>query len=294
MATHALEMSGNAVSRHTSERPELDRAVAALRASAPSFARLPAREKAGLFRRCMPLVAKLARAWVEKGCQAKGITPAQSADEWLPGPFPTLRMLRMCAETLEAIATHQKPPLGTGHRVRPDGRLEITVLPTSLVDRVSFAGFSAHVLMQEGVDLIEARRRQASFYGQKNPPGGVSLILGAGNVSSIPPMDVFSKMCSEGRVCLLKMNPVNEWVCPILEEALEPLIARDYLRIVYGGADVGKTLTEHAGIDDIHDVAIPVLAHRVIVNFQASSEGITSNDVVTELLGLQKHGAAAA
>ena len=49
-----------------------------------------------------------------------------------------------------------------------------------------------------------------------------------------------------------------------------------------------------AGIDDIHDVAIPVLAHRVIVNFQASSEGITSNDVVTELLGLQKHGAAAA
>ena len=70
----------------------------------------------------------------------------------------------------------------------------------------------------------------------------MSLVLGAGNVSSIPPMDVATKMFVEGFVCILKMNPVNEWVGPYLERALAPLIDRGYLRIVYGGAEVGSYL----------------------------------------------------
>jgi aldehyde dehydrogenase (NAD(P)+) len=65
-------------------------------------------------------------------------------------------------------------------------------------------------------------------------------------------MDVLSKMFVEGFVCLLKMNPVNEWAGPFIERALEPLISRGYLRVVYGGADVGQYLAYHAGIDDVH------------------------------------------
>jgi aldehyde dehydrogenase (NAD(P)+) len=80
----------------------------------------------------------------------------------------------------------------------------------------------------------------------------VSLVLGAGNVSSIPPMDAASKMFVEGFVCLLKMNPVNEWVGPHLERALAPLIDRGYLRIVYGGAEVGSYLCRHRLVDDVH------------------------------------------
>ena len=49
-------------------------------------------------------------------------------------------------------------------------------------------------------------------------------------------MDALYKMFVEGMVCVLKMNPVNEYLGPYLERALEPLIARGYLRIVYGGA----------------------------------------------------------
>jgi acyl-CoA reductase-like NAD-dependent aldehyde dehydrogenase len=106
--------------------------------------------------------------------------------------------------------------------------------------------------MQQGVDRAEARRRQASFYDKRDPEGGVALVLGAGNVSSIPPMDAFTKMFIEGYVCLVKMNPVNEWVGPILERALAPMIERGYLRIVYGGGDVGKYLCEHKDIADVH------------------------------------------
>ncbi len=39
-----------------------------------------------------------------------------------------------------------------------------------------------------------------------------------------------------------------------------------------------------AGIDDVRDVAIPVLAHRVVVAFAASSAGVQAKDVVMDLL----------
>ena len=107
-----------------------------------------------------------------------------------------------------------------------------------------FGGFSAYVLMQEAVDLDAALAAQAPFYQVQEPQGGVALILGAGNVSSIPASDVLTKMFNEGMVCVLKMNPVNEWVGPYLERALEPLIRPGFLRVVYGGWEVGQYLAQ--------------------------------------------------
>ena len=84
------------------------------------------------------------------------------------------------------------------------------------------------------------------------PAGRVALVLGAGNVSSIPALDVLHKLFIEGQVVMLKMNPVNAYVGPILEEAMKPLVDQGYLSIVYGGADVGRELCEHDQVDEIH------------------------------------------
>jgi acyl-CoA reductase-like NAD-dependent aldehyde dehydrogenase len=245
-------MSQAAQSFRPTERPDLDDAIAKLGERAQAFARMTPAEKALLVRECMPRIADAAEAWVATGCKAKGISGTYTAEEWLAGPLPTLRMARLLADSLDAIARAGRPPLGTGTRVRSDGRLEIDVFPTSTFDKIAFTGFRGYCLMQAGVDRAEAARRQASFYRKKDPDGGVSLILGAGNVSNIPPMDVLSKLFIEGFVCLLKMNPVNEWAGPILERALAPLIDRGFLRIVYGGGDVGQYLVGHAGIHDVH------------------------------------------
>jgi acyl-CoA reductase-like NAD-dependent aldehyde dehydrogenase len=78
------------------------------------------------------------------------------------------------------------------------------------------------------------------------------LILGAGNVSSIPPTDALYKLFAEGYVSLIKMNPVNEWVGPHLEKAFKPFIDRGFMRIAYGAGDVGKYLVEHQGVSDVH------------------------------------------
>jgi hypothetical protein len=260
----SLAMSATAASSSSTDRSHLDEALATLAGKAREFARLPPSAKADLCRACIPRMVELAPEWVATGSKAKGISPATYGEEWLAGLVPTMRMLRLLAESLDAIAREGKPPLGRGARARPDGRLEIQLLPASSIDKLAYAGFRGHVIMQPGIDRAEARRRQASFYGKRDPEGGVSLILGAGNVSSIPPMDALGKMFIEGFVCMIKMNPVNEWVGPFLERALSPLIDRGYLRVVYGGAEVGKHLCEHPAVTDVH-ITGSDLTHDLIV-----------------------------
>ncbi len=252
MAAEPLAMSAPAASAAPSAPNELDRAVSELRDHARELARLAPAQKAALLRECLPRLIEVAPAWVAAGSKAKAIDPGESAEEWLAGPLPTVRNARLLADSLDAIARDGRPPLGTRSRTRDDGRVEVEVFPGSRIDKLLWAGFRGTVLLQEGVDREAAVAKQAAFYQQKDPEGGVSLILGAGNVASIPPMDVFAKMFIEGFVCLLKMNPVNEWAGPFIERALAPLVSRGFLRVVYGGADVGKYLVYHAGIDDVH------------------------------------------
>lgn len=245
----SLHMSASATSTRTTARQQVDEAILAVKDHAREFARLGPGAKAGLLRACIPRLLAEAPAWVEEGARVRAADPRE---EWLGGPIPTIRMFRLLAESLDGVAANGKPPLGRGVRERSDGRLEISLFPASGLDAVSFRGFSAHALMNAGIDEAGARDRQAAFYGRHDPDGGVSAILGAGNVSSIPPMDVATKMFIEGFVCVLKVNPVNEWVGPFLERALHPLVSRGYLRIVYGAGDVGSYLAYHPLVNEIH------------------------------------------
>ena len=189
--------------------------------------------------------------WLEAAIRAKGLPAGTSAasEEILAGPIPVMRNARLLARSLDDIAAGGKPRLPATVRRGPDGREVVPVFPPDAMDGALFAGFSCDVHLQPGVS---AHDKQASFYDRKDPEGGVSLVLGAGNVSSIPPMDAFYKMFVDGSVCLVKMNPVNEYLGPFYEEALRPLIDAGYLRIAYGAGDVGAYLTGHEGVDDIH------------------------------------------
>ena len=42
----------------------------------------------------------------------------------------------------------------------------------------------------------------------------------------------------------------------------------------------------HVSTEDIQALAKPVLRHRLVVNFAAESEGITSDDIVDRLLAI--------
>src|SRR5439155_2670236 len=70
--------------------------------------------------------------------------------------------------------------------------------------------------------------------------------------AAIPCHDVLTKLFNEGKVCLLKMHPVNAYLGPLLQQAFAPAVERDFLRIVYGGDDAGTYLARHPGVDEIH------------------------------------------
>jgi acyl-CoA reductase-like NAD-dependent aldehyde dehydrogenase len=232
---------------------ELDRAVAELSEHAREFARTPARVKADLLREILPLFEKTAAEQVAEACLAKGIDPRSptAGEEWLAGPYVTLTQLRLLEESLADVADQGRPYIPSV-RARDDGRVEARIYPLDGLDGVLFGGSRATVLFTEGTAITDVRAAQASFYREADPSGGVSLVLGAGNVASIAPTDALHKLFVEGRVVLLKMNPINAYLGPILERAFAPLVDRGLLRVVYGGAEVGGYLCEHPGITDVH------------------------------------------
>lgn len=251
----SLEMSGSARSHASTPHEKIDAELETLAAHAREFARLSPARRAELLRACIPRAVAGAEAWVRAACEAKGLRfdAPESSEEWLAGPMATIRNLRLLAESLERIARTGSPGPGPEKFGRTSrGQTVVKVFPTALVDSLLYGGFSAEVRFLDGITPDEAQRRQASFYKKRDPEGGVSLVLGAGNVASIPPMDALYKMFVEGNVCVVKHNPVNEYLDPHFREIFEPLIAPGYLRFVMGGADVGAHLIHHKLVADVH------------------------------------------
>lgn len=103
-------------------------------------------------------------------------------------------------------------------RTLADGRLALRVVPGTLWDRLLLSGVRAEIWMQPGVTRAHLDRYAARAYDI--PPaarqGKLALVLGAGNVASIAPLDVLHKLFIENQVCLLKLNPVNDYLHDLL------------------------------------------------------------------------------
>jgi hypothetical protein len=169
--------------------------------------------------------------WAEVCCQIKGLDPksALAGEEWAMGPMVTLRNLRLLEEGFDQPARAPKPVHQT--------------FPGELYDRFQWPGISGETWEQP-----EHLRNPLL----KPAHGVVSLVLGAGNVSSISATDVLYKLFVQNQVVLLKMNPVHEKLGPVLEEAFLPLIEWGALAIVSGDGAAGALACQHPEVENIH------------------------------------------
>ena len=225
---------------------ECDALVEALATKKDEWVKLSAADRAKLLRACIPALLAVAEDWVKDGCRAKGIdvnTPL-AGEEWIAGPWQTMRNLRLYAAALEAGGQPKPPKVKT----RPDGQTVVKVFPTNTHDKLMFGGYTGELWLTKGKPATQG----ATYRGDAATTGKVALVLGAGNVSSIAPMDVFYKLVVDNEVVILKTNPVNAWVGPHLEKALAPLISAGYLAIVHGGGEVGAHLANHPKVDTLH------------------------------------------
>ena len=119
--------------------------------------------------------------------------------------------------------------------------------------------------MEPGVTRANLAQYTAAGYDATRPASGkVALVLGAGNIAAIAPLDCLQKLFVDNEVVLLKMNPVNDYLAPFLETALAPLIASGFLRIVSGDATIGQYLCNHPLVETIH-ITGSAAAHDAIV-----------------------------
>jgi aldehyde dehydrogenase (NAD(P)+) len=233
---------------------ELDRALADLTAKKDTWARLPIERKLSYLSLLRAAVADKAGEWVHRSMAGKHL-PNDSplaGEEWISGPYAVLMSINALEKTLRAIASGGDVLSGTRIRTRGGGQIVVEVFPMDLYDRLLLHGYRAEVWMQEGVTTANLRDHVGTFYKRESPAGKVGLILGAGNISSIPILDVLTKMFIEGQVSIVKMNPVNDYLGTTFEEIMAPLIEDGYLRFVYGGGDVGTYLTNHDLVDALH------------------------------------------
>jgi acyl-CoA reductase-like NAD-dependent aldehyde dehydrogenase len=234
---------------------ELDLALAVLRERATAFARAPLADKVAWLREMGGRFHELGPRLVALACQAKGVawgSPLEG-EEWLSALVPILRNLKQLADSLDQVRRGGAPSIDPGRvSVTESGQLTVEMTPHEWYDGLLYAPFRAKTRLAPNVDGVHLSASQAGFYRQRDPVGKVVLVLGAGNVASIPVLDVIYKSFVEGAVCVLKMSPVNAYLGQAFELALAPLISRGFLRIVYGGADVGAYLANHCAIDELH------------------------------------------
>jgi aldehyde dehydrogenase (NAD(P)+) len=243
-----------------------DRLLAELDAGAERWAVTPLPERAALLRRTHGAVSRAAAEWVRAAARIKGL-PDDSplvGEEWLSGPYAVLTALARLARTLDVLAEGRSPLRGLGFHDAPGGRRAVDVLPLDRTESLVLNGFRAEVWFPPGTTDQRAMLTAGLGALRVGESGGVGLVLGAGNISSIPPLDVLYGLVADNRAAVLKLNPVLADLAGPFEAAFAPLVEAGLLRIVQGGAAVGGFLAHHDRVRHVH-ITGSITSHDAIV-----------------------------
>lgn len=245
---------------------ECDAALAVLDANKEAWVATTVEERIRLIEEIKDCLMTVSKDWSEKAAFKKGIDANSplAGEEWISGPQAMMAYCNSMILTLRDVKgrRHLKSvPL----RKLPNGQLAARVFPQTIWDKLLLSGVTADVWMQPGVTPQNLHDGVASQYNREQPPRAlVSLVLGAGNISSIAPLDCLQKLFVDNQVAILKLNPVNEFLTDYLEPAFAPLIERGFLKIVRGDILVGQYLCKHKLVNVIH-ITGSGTAHEEIV-----------------------------
>lgn len=225
---------------------DLDRTLTHLTAHKHNWLQVSIAQRIQYLEQCLVNLDRVADAWANASCQAKGLDPnaAIAGEEWIAGPLGTAMGIRSLITTLQSWQSGQPR---TAPLRQYQGQSIAQVFPENFMERLLLLGYCGEVWLEPNLPPT-----QGKIYRQKNSLGQLCLVLGAGNLSCIAPLDAIHQLFAENHTVLLKMNPVNAYIGPFLEQVFAPLITDGFLAIVYGGAELGSYLCQHPGIDTIH------------------------------------------
>ena len=276
--------SSSAPALADADRIALDAALTELVEGAAGWAAMPLAQRAALLGATHAAMAAHAERWATTARDIKGLESGSQlvGEEWISGPYAALAGVGTLAQSVAALAAGTSPIAGIKTGTAPGNRVTIPVLPHTAYEALLLHGFRAEIWLKPGVTAADAVK-QAGL-GELTPQlsGGVGLVLGAGNITSIPPLDVLYEIVAHNRAVILKLNPIMAGMMNVYLAALEPLVTAKMLRIVQGGAAEGGYLAHHPSVGHVH-ITGSASTHDVVV-WGPGADGAARKAAKTPLL----------
>lgn len=232
----------------------VDQALEDLAEGERTWAELSLIERRDLLDQVHSLTRRHAAEWVDAAARIKRLDPESPlvGEEWLSGPYPLLTATAALSASLQRLAEGRSPLADAEFGTVQSGHTTITVLPSRPFDRLLLSGFSAEVWLQRGIDRATAIANAGLAQLDPSTTHGIGAVLGAGNITSITPLDTLYELIAHNRVVALKLNPITDPLLPALTKILAPFIAIGAVRILTGGAEVGTYLVRHEKVSHVH------------------------------------------
>ncbi|WP_194817768.1 aldehyde dehydrogenase family protein [Nocardia sp. XZ_19_385] len=238
----------------TFDATTIDNALADLAAGEKVWAQTSLRRRRELLDEIHQRTGRFAEDWVRAAREIKDLDAASPlvGEEWMSGPLTLLQATAALSESLTKLEAGRSPLDGVSLGSAPGDRVSVPILPHDRYDRLLLSGFRGEVWLRPGVDADTARRRAGLAQLDPTTTNGISAVLGAGNITSIPPLDALYELYAHNRVVALKLNPITDPLFTVFEMIFAPLLEIGVLRILLGGAESGSYLVRHTDVAHVH------------------------------------------
>jgi len=225
---------------------DIDRNISKLRVNSAEFLNLDKANLISMLEQTVDNIKTISYYWASLSSEKKGhLTKSKEGEEWIGGPFS-------CIYALQYFIEYLQNDNGLDISKYDETTKSYKVFPTKNIEKLIFPFLEGEIRFGKNLNFnqINEYRGFANRFINNKPK--ITLILGAGNVSSIPVLDALFHMIAHKSVIYIKLNPVNDYLLPIFTQVFEPFISRGYMIITEGDMEASKYLTEHEGFQHTH------------------------------------------
>mgnify|MGYP001459324060 FL=1 len=225
---------------------DIDRNISKLRVNSSEFLNLDKTNLISMLEQVINNIQTISYYWASLSSEKKGhLTKSKEGEEWIGGPFS-------CIYALQYFIEYLQDEDGLDINNFDETNKSYKVFPTKNIEKLLFPFLEGEIRFGKNLnfDQINEYRGFANRFNSNKPK--ITLVLGAGNVSSIPVLDALFHMIAHKSVIYIKLNPVNDYLLPIFTQVFEPFISRGFMIITEGDMEASKYLTEHDGFQHTH------------------------------------------
>ena len=200
---------------------ELDRNITTLRINSSELSKMSNKELIVLLNKTIENIQGIAYYWATLSAEKKGILQKhKEGEEWLGGPFVSILTLQYYIDYLA-----NKNQLDTNKF--DDTKNSYKVFPNKFIEKLTFPLINAEIRFSKSMTFEQINEYRGFKQRIGTNSGSITLILGAGNVSSIPFLDTIFHLVANRSSIILKLNPVNDYLNPVFQKVFHDLLKED-------------------------------------------------------------------